>query len=120
MSDRYPLLVLTRAPYAGSLARASLDMLLSFAAFNQEPRVLFSGAGIGQLVAGQAPEDIGRKSLRRVIDSLPLYDVERVFVEEAALQALGVTADQLPEFAAAVDRDAIARLRRDAGAIVSL
>lgn len=94
------LLVLSRAPYAGSLARAGIDTALAYAAFEQPLSVLFTGAGVLQLVPAQAPAGIGRRSLRQVIDSLPLYDVETVYADAGALLRYRCDADDLPPFVA--------------------
>jgi len=95
---RQTLLVLNRSPYAGSLARAGLDAALAYAAFDQPVSVLFAGAGVLQLAPDQAPGAIGRKSLRRLIDSMPLYDLEAVYADGEALARFGLDADALPAF----------------------
>ena len=99
------LLVLNRAPYAGTLARAGLDAALAYAAFDQPVSVLFAGAGVLQLAPEQAPAGIGRKSLRRLIDSMPLYDLEAVYADGDALARFGLAADGLPAFVTVLDSD---------------
>ncbi|MHA7815161.1 MAG: DsrE family protein [Pseudohaliea sp.] len=97
------LLVMNRAPYAGSLARAGLDAALAYAAFDQPTSVLFAGPGVLQLAPAQAPAAIGRKSLRRLIDSMPLYDLEAVYADGEALACHGLAADDLPAFVTVLD-----------------
>lgn len=115
-----PLLVLQTAPYDGSLARSALDMAMSFAVFAQKPQVLFSGDGVLCLLAGQDPEELGRKSLRKVIDSFPLYDLEEIFVDGAALERNGASAELLPEFARVLDASALRDLHEQSSRIISL
>lgn len=115
-----PLLILQSAAYEGSLARSAMDVALSFAVFAQAPTLLFAGEGVLALVSKQDPEAMGRKSLRKVIDSLPLYDVEHVYVEALALARFAIDRDQLPEFARIVDSAEIVALRSAAGHILSL
>ena len=118
MSDTYTLVVLSHAPYAGSAARASLDLALAFAVFGQAPKILFQGMGTWQLRDDQTPA--GRKSLRKVIDSMPLYDVETVYVCDSDLQNAGLDPSTLPAHAQCVDDDAAQKLRAGARHIVSL
>ncbi|MFT7289209.1 MAG: tRNA 2-thiouridine synthesizing protein C [Halieaceae bacterium] len=99
-----PLLILQRTPYGGSLARSALDVALSYAVFNQRPQILFSGAGVLQLGEGQSPAGLGLKSLRKVIDSFPLYDIEEILVDRESLQQYGLAAAALPDFARLIDR----------------
>ena len=97
------LLVLNRAPYAGTLARAGLDAALAYAAFDQPVSVLFAGDGVLQLAPAQEPAGIGRKSLRRLIDSMPLYDLEAVYADGEALALNGLAAADLPAFVTVLD-----------------
>ena len=120
MSTGYPLIVLSQPPYAGTGARAALDLALAFAVFNQSPRVLFDGEGVLQLVHGQTPDALGRKSLARVIDSFPLYDLDQVFVADSALGHFGLSPAQLAGQARVLDASAVRQLRSDARHILSL
>jgi tRNA 2-thiouridine synthesizing protein C len=97
------LLIMNRAPYAGTLARAGLDTALAYAAFDQPVSVLFAGPGVLQLAPAQAPAAIGRKSLRRLIDSMPLYDLEAVYADSEALARHGLAAADLPAFVTVLD-----------------
>ena len=97
------LLIMNRAPYAGTLARAGLDAALAYAAFDQPVSVLFTGPGVLQLAPAQEPAGIARKSLRRLIDSMPLYDLEAVYADRAALARHGLAAADLPAFVAVLD-----------------
>lgn len=115
-----PLLELTQSPYQGAFARAALDAALAFAAFAQNPVIAFSGDGVLALVEGQKSTAIGRKSLRKVIDSLPLYDVDTVFVDDSALARWGVSSSALPDFARVLDDAQLGELRSRARHIVSL
>jgi len=100
---RPTLLVMNRAPYAGSLARAGLDAALAYAAFDQPASVLFAGPAVLQLAPAQEPASIGRKSLRRLIDSMPLYDLEAVYADADALARYGLLASDLPAFVTVLD-----------------
>lgn len=120
MDNDYPLIVLSQPPYQGSAARSALDLALAFAVFNQRPRLLFEGLGALQLRAGQDPSTAGRKSLRKVIDSLPLYDIDEIYVAQSALSACGIQPDALPPEARILDNDSLKALRAGARHILSL
>ena len=90
-----PLFIQHRAPYDGHAALEMLDALLVSAAFGQNPAVLFQGDGIWQLLPAQSPLALGCKSLVAQMETLPLYDVETILVEQESLESRGLTADQL-------------------------
>ena len=108
-----PLIIISRAPYDGSLARGALDAAMSFAVFGRQPKLLFSGAGALCLANRNPTSTLGRKSVRKVVDSLPLYDVDEVFVEASALASFNISSDEMPEFATVLDSAAIKLLQVD-------
>ena len=114
-----PLLIVQLGPYSDSLARAALDVAMSFAVFAQSPAVLFTGDGVRCLTAAQDPSMLGRKSLRKVIDSLPLYDVDLHFADEASLQGQGIAKEQLPSETCVLDDRQVARLCANASQVLS-
>jgi len=120
MNDAYPLIVLSASAYAGSSARAALDLALAFAVFNQQPRLLFCGDGVLQLVEGQSAAAIGRKSLRKVIDSLPLYDIDEIYADGAELAARGIGTESLPPGVQVLDAGGLRDLRNGARHLLSL
>lgn len=90
MPDKPSLLIISRhAPYGSSRSRASLDLVLAAAAFEQNVSLLLMGKGVLQLLDRQAPPD-GVRHHQKMMSSLPLYDVETVHVEQAALEAHGL------------------------------
>ncbi len=83
--DKKSLLVVVRhSPYGSSLARASVDVALAAAAFDQPVKLLFMGDGVLQLLPDQDSRAIGRKNIARLLASLPLYDIETVYAEAEA------------------------------------
>jgi tRNA 2-thiouridine synthesizing protein C len=78
------LLVLTHSPYGTSLARASLDVALANAAFEQSVDLLFLGDGVLQLQPDQDGGPLGIKARGRQLASLPLYDINSVYVDAEA------------------------------------
>tara|TARA_R110002110_G_scaffold405550_1_gene624771 strand:+ start:33680 stop:34060 length:381 start_codon:yes stop_codon:yes gene_type:complete len=94
---RKSILVVSRHAHPGSsLPRSALDTALAAAAFDQPVALLFQGEGVLQLLPGQDSRATGVRNLRKVIDSLPLYDIETLYVDAAAASALGLPRDVLP------------------------
>jgi len=78
------LVVVRQPPYGSSLARAALDTALAAAALEQPVSLLFMGDGVLQLMSGQQSEAIGVKNIGRLLGSLPLYDIESVYIDAGA------------------------------------
>jgi tRNA 2-thiouridine synthesizing protein C len=83
------LIVVRQPPYGSSLARTSLEVALSSASFEQEVGLLFMGDGVLQLLPEQDSTAIGVRNMAKLIASFPLYDLNALFADEAALQRYG-------------------------------
>lgn len=84
-TDAKNLLVIVRhSPYGSSLGKASLDTALAAAAFDQPVSLLFMGDGVLQLCADQDSQAIGVKNIGRLLASLPMYEIEQVYVDAEA------------------------------------
>jgi tRNA 2-thiouridine synthesizing protein C len=83
------LVVVRQPPYSSSLARTSLEVALSSASFEQEIGLLFMGDGVLQLLPEQDSTAIGARNMAKLIASFPLYDLNALFADEAALQRYG-------------------------------
>jgi tRNA 2-thiouridine synthesizing protein C len=105
------LLVLIRhSPYGSSLARASLDVALAAAAFDQPVSLLFTGDGVLQLLPGQDSEALGVRNPGRLLASLPLYDIEQVYVDAEAAARYRLDLGDAPVTALALERQQIMEL----------
>ena len=112
------LLVLRRSPYGSGLARASVDLALAMGAFEQDFDVLFLGDGVLQLIPDQASDEIGVKNIGRALSSLPLVDVEKVYVDASALSQYGLDPTQLLLPAEPVEGDRLRQLLADSDHLV--
>lgn len=111
MASRKRLLLLIRhSPYGSSLARASLDVALAAAAFDQPVSLLFTGDGVLQLLPDQDSAALGVKNPGRLLASLPLYDIEQVYVDAEAAARYQIDLNAAPVSARALDRRAISAL----------
>lgn len=118
-APRKSVVVIRQSPYGSSLARAAVDLSLAMGAFEQHFDLLFMGAGVLQLLPDQDSAGIGLKSIGKVLSSLPLYDVERVYVDADALLRHGINADQLVLPVQALDTLALQELLNSADQLVS-
>ncbi len=85
------ILISTRhAPYGNSLARDALDVALTYAAFDQAVSLLFLDDGVLQLLPQQAPDALAQKNIAKILQSLALYDIDKVYVDEEAMQRRGI------------------------------
>jgi tRNA 2-thiouridine synthesizing protein C len=90
------LIVLRRSPYGASLAKASLDVALASAAFDQPVDLLFLGDGVLQLQADQDSQPLGIKNRGRQLASLPLYDINCVYVDAEATARYNLDLEKAP------------------------
>jgi len=105
MNEHNALLVVMRhSPYGSSLARTGIDVALAAAAFDQKVNVLFMGDGVLQLLSNQNSKALGCKNLGKIIASMPLYDIETLYVESHAIEGFGISSDLLPEQAVLLDQ----------------
>lgn len=115
-----PLIWLSSPPYRGSRLRTGLDLLLAYAVFAQQPVALFSGDAVHALLPHPRGAASSRPSLRKIIDSLPLYDVERIWVDADSLTEAAIEMSALPDFAQPADAEQFRRLVDGAGHVVSI
>ena len=109
--ERMGLLVIIRCPpYRNSLARASLEVALAAAAFEQKVNLLFLGDGVLQLLPDQDSLAVGRKSQERTLASLPLYDIDQVYLDAAAVARYGIDPQAAPVPILLLDTDQIRQL----------
>lgn len=99
------LLVFRRGPYGRGLTRGGYDVALAAAAFEQPVSVLFMDDAVWQLLPGQSPGRIDAKSIESTLASLPLYDIETLYVEASSLEQRGLKPDELVDGVTPLDAD---------------
>lgn len=102
-TERPATLVISRHPPGHSLARSALDTTLALATFDMPVTLLLLEDAVLQLVPDQDCSDLGVRNLSRLLDSLPLYDVEVVHVDAEAAARHGLRASALPDYVRLVD-----------------
>jgi tRNA 2-thiouridine synthesizing protein C len=85
------LYVNRRAPYGTIYAHESLEVVLIGAAFEQDVSLAFLGDGVYQLTKGQDTKGVEIKNFSPTFRALEDYDVTKLYVEQEALQARGLS-----------------------------
>ena len=80
-----------KAPYGTIYALESLEVVLITATFDQDVSVVFMDDGVYELAKGQNTKAIELKNFSPTYRALDGYDVEKLFVERASLEARGLT-----------------------------
>ncbi|NCC23421.1 MAG: sulfurtransferase complex subunit TusC [Alphaproteobacteria bacterium] len=88
-----------KAPYGTIYAWEALEVVLIGAAFDQDVSVMFIDDGVYQLTKGQDTKAIGMKNFSPTFRTLGDYEVKKIFVDRASLEARGLTQDDLVEIA---------------------
>ncbi|MEP1471742.1 MAG: sulfurtransferase complex subunit TusC [Halieaceae bacterium] len=101
------LLIFRQPPYTSSLSRSGLDTALAAGAFEQPVSLLFLSEGLLQLLPQQDSSGLGKRNHGKVLTSLPLYDLETLWVDAESLDELGFGLSDLPEGARLADRKLI-------------
>ena len=88
------LIVMRSTPYGNTNAKDALDVILTLAAFEQEPVMLYQGLGVQQLLL-EASMDTPFKHVGKILGALPMYDVETVYVDQTSLVEHSIKPEQL-------------------------
>lgn len=88
-----------KAPYGTIYAWEALEVVLIGAAFDQDVSVMFIDDGVYQLTKGQDTKGIGMKNFSPTYRTLGDYEVKKIYVDRASLEARGLTQEDLVEVA---------------------
>jgi tRNA 2-thiouridine synthesizing protein C len=88
-----------KAPYGTIYAWEALEVVLIGAAFDQDVSVMFLDDGVYQLTKGQDTKAIGMKNFSPTYRTLGDYEVKKIYVDRASMEARGITEDDLVEIA---------------------
>jgi tRNA 2-thiouridine synthesizing protein C len=80
-----------KPPYGTIYALESLEVVLITATFDQDVSLVFLDDGVYDIVKGQNTKAVGIKNFSPSYRALDGYDVEKLYVERASLEARGLT-----------------------------
>ena len=108
-----------RAPYGSVYALESLEVVLIGAAFEQDVSLAFLGDGVYQLAKGQDTKGLEMKNFSPTFRALEDYEVTKLYVEEEALQARGLSAADLVVPVEVVNTRRMAEIMEDQDVILN-
>lgn len=108
-----------KAPYGTVYALESLEVVLIAAAFDQDVSLVFMDDGVYQLKKGQQTKGIEVKNFQPTYRALEDYDITKLFVEREALEARGLTADDLCVPVEVMERSEIGQLMEQQDVVFS-
>jgi tRNA 2-thiouridine synthesizing protein C len=112
------LFIFTHSPYAGTLTQEGIDALLAAAAFDTKVSALFIEDGVWSLLNKQAPEKLEQKNISKVLQVLPLYDVNELYCCQQSLDSRNL-GSQITENVTILNDDEIKNLISKAHQVLS-
>jgi tRNA 2-thiouridine synthesizing protein C len=113
------LYVNRKAPYGTIYALESLEVVLIGAAFEQDVSLAFVGDGVYQLTRGQDTKGLEMKNFSPTFRALEDYDVTKLYVEQEALQARGLSESDLVVPVQVVNAKRMAEIMEEQDVILS-
>lgn len=114
------LIISREAPYGSSGAREALELALACALFDQQVALLLLDDAVFQLLPDHNPGSIEQKNLAAMQQSLPLYDVENLYVCQRSLSDRGLSTQQLSMPVKPVDTAQLKLLIRDHDQVINV
>lgn len=106
------LIISRQSPYGSAAAREATELALACALFDQPVALLLLDDACYQLLPEHQPETIAQKNLSAMQQSLPLYDVDKIFVCQRSLAQRGLTLESLSLAVTSLDTRQISALIR--------
>jgi tRNA 2-thiouridine synthesizing protein C len=120
-TPRKTFLILSRqAPYGGYKAQQCIDLALASAVFEQDIIFAFLGDGVLQLLSNQSPGAIDAKPIGGALETLQLYGIEEVYVEQSSLADRRLGPADLVLEAKLMDADKLIELINKADCVFNL
>lgn len=109
-----------QAPYGSNRAHQSLDIALAATVFEQTVNYIFMGDGVYQLLGNQNATSIQSKTLVNALQTLDLYGIESIFVDNQSLDERNLTQSDLSLETNLVSRDEIAKIIQSSNSVFNL
>ncbi len=112
------LFVMRKPPHGSIFVYEGLEVMLIFAAYDQEVNVVFIDDGVLALKKGQDTAGIGVKGFAQTFRVLEDYGVEHLWVERESLEERGLTADDLVTGVEIIEKDEIVKIMKNQKAVL--
>src|SRR3990170_6057884 len=108
-----------KAPHGTVYALEGLEVVLITAAFDQDVSMVFTDDGVFQLMKGIDTKGIEVKDFSRTYRALEGYDIEKLYVDQASMDARGLTEDDLIVDVTVLSVDEMANLMAEQDVVIS-
>ena len=108
-----------KAPHGTVYALEGLEVVLITAAFDQDVSMAFTDDGVYQLVKGIDTKGIEVKDFSKTYRALEGYDIEKLYVDQASMDARGLTEDDLIVDVTVLPVDEMANLMAEQDVVIS-
>jgi tRNA 2-thiouridine synthesizing protein C len=108
-----------KAPHGTVYALEGLEVVLITAAFDQDVSMVFTDDGVYQLMKGIDTKGIEVKDFSKTYRALEGYDIEKLYVDRASLDARGLTEDDLIVDVTVLSTDEMANLMAEQDVVIS-
>ena len=108
-----------KAPHGTVYALEGLEVVLITAAFDQDVSLVFTDDGVYQLMKGIDTKGIEVKDFSKTYRALEGYDIEKLYVDQASLDARGLTEDDLIVDVTVLSSDEMAKLMDEQDVVIS-
>ena len=110
----------TQMPLGDLKARETLDAALAFAAYDQKVALLFTEEGVRQLVPCPNSVSAGGKNISKLLNALPMFEIDDVLVCQNSLSNRGISSEQLIGTPVALSAQRITELLREAAHVIRI
>lgn len=86
MPDSTISIVFSHPPYGSELARAGIDAVMAYAAFDQKVQLIFIDDGCWLLAGGQNPSAGQGKNLAKMLSLFEMYGIDQCYALDQDLQ----------------------------------
>jgi len=108
-----------KAPHGTVYALEGLEVVLITAAFDQDVSMAFTDDGVYQLVKGIDTKGIEVKDFSKTYRALEGYDIEKLYVDQVSMDALGLSEDDLIVDVTVLSVDEMANLMAEQDVVIS-
>ncbi|MDD5389934.1 MAG: sulfurtransferase complex subunit TusC [Gallionellaceae bacterium] len=108
-----------KAPHGTIYALEGLEVVLVSAAFDQDVSMVFADDGVYELIKGMNTKGIEVKDFSKTYRALDGYDIEKLYVEKASMDARGLTEADLIVDVTVLDSAEMANLMAEQDVVIS-
>ena len=108
-----------KAPHGTVYALEGLEVVLITAAFDQDVSLVFTDDGVYQLMKGIDTKGIEVKDFSKTYRALEGYDIEKLYVDRASMDARGLTEDDLIVDVTVMSDDEMKNLMSEQDVVIS-